>query len=54
MNNFMNLFKIHISREKTQIGRKPEFERIAKIRIHNRINTTIQDLPAIRVTKFDS
>jgi hypothetical protein len=26
MNNFTNLFKFHISREKIHIGRKPEFE----------------------------
>jgi hypothetical protein len=26
MNNFRNLFKFHISREKIHIGRKPEFE----------------------------
>jgi hypothetical protein len=30
------------------------WEQTAKTRIHKRINTTIQDLPAIRVTKGDS
>jgi hypothetical protein len=54
MNNFTNLFKFHISREKIHIGRKPEFESEPQIKIHQRFNTTIQVFPAIRVTKFDS
>jgi hypothetical protein len=55
MSNFANLFNFHISREKILVGWKPEFEsKLHKTRIHKRINTTIQDVPAIRVTKGDS